>query len=200
MLVFWKPKLVFLAQPKTGTTAIAAALESLAAVSIPRPPVLKHTTVHRYHRFIHPFLEDTSGGPFEVVAMIREPRDWLGSWYRYRQRDALADEQESTLGMTFETFVQAYCREKRPEFASIGSQERFLRPRQGKWLDKLFRYEDIDAFVHYLEEKLDCEISLPRLNVSPPGRLELSAETEKLLRQFAAKDYAMYETLQPNSK
>ena len=56
MLVFWEQRLAFLATPKTGSTAIAAALESLAAVSIQRPPLLKHTTVHRYRRFIGPFL------------------------------------------------------------------------------------------------------------------------------------------------
>jgi hypothetical protein len=54
MLVFWEARLAFLATPKTGSTAIAAALESLAAVSVQRPPLLKHTTVHRYRRFIGP--------------------------------------------------------------------------------------------------------------------------------------------------
>lgn len=197
MLVFWKPKLVFLATPKTGTTAIAAALESLSAVSIPRPPVLKHTNVQRYHRFLHPYLEVASGGPFSVVAMIREPRDWLGSWYRYRQRDTVAESGESTAGISFDDFVQAYCHDKRPEFANVGSQARFLEPRRGKWVDRLFRYEDIGTFVHFLEDMLDCEILLPRLNVSPPGLLDLSAQTEGLLHRFAAKDFEMYRTLQP---
>ena len=197
MLVFWKPKLVFLATPKTGTTAIAAALEALAAVSIPRPPALKHTNVQRYHRFLHPYLEVASGGPFSVVAMMREPRDWLGSWYRYRQRDAMAASDESTVGISFDDFVQAYCRDTRPEFANVGSQARFLEPRRGKWVDRLFRYEDIGTFVHFLEDMLDCEILLPRLNVSPPGVLELTAQTESLLHSFAAKDFEMYRTLRP---
>ena len=197
MLVFWKPRLVFLATPKTGTTAVAAALESLAAVVIQRPPTLKHTTVHRYHRFLHPYLHAASGGPFSVVAMIREPRDWLGSWYRFRQRDGVTETQESTAHVSFDEFVQAYCREDRPEFANVGSQEKFLRPRQGNWLDLLFRYEDIATFVHFLEEKLDCEILLPRLNVSPVGSLDLSVETESLLQRFAARDFEMYQTLRP---
>lgn len=197
MLVFWKPKLVFLATPKTGTTAIAAALESLAAVSIPRPGVLKHTSVQRYHRFLHPYLEAASGGPFRAVALIREPRDWLGSWYRYRQRDSVADAKKSTADISFDEFVQAYCRDDRPEFANVGSQARFLEPRRGKWLDRLFRYEDISSFVQFLEEELDCEIILPRLNVSPERSLDLTPMTEDLLSRFAAKDFAMYRSLQP---
>ena len=76
MLVFWEQRLAFLATPKTGSTAIAAALESLASVSIQRPPLLKHTTVHRYRRFIGPYLEAASKESFtarpfsvETVAM-----------------------------------------------------------------------------------------------------------------------------------
>ena len=194
MLVFWEPRLVFLATPKAGSTALAAALESLAAVSIQRPPVLKHTTVHRYRRFVGPYLEAASKADWTVVALMREPRDWLGSWYRFRQREE-TEPKKSTRGITFDAFVRAWCQDPRPEFADVGSQERFLRPRQGQGVDRLFRYEEIDTFVHFLEERLGCEIILPRLNVSPPGLTDLSPETEALLREVAAEDFALYETL-----
>jgi hypothetical protein len=195
MLVFWEERLAFLATPKTGSTAIAAALESLAAVSIQRPPLLKHTTVHRYRRFIGPYLEAASKDTFTVVALMREPTDWLGSWYRYRQREG-TDPAKSTRGMTFDAFVRAWCSDPRPDFADVGSQERFLRPRQGVGVDRLFRYEEIETFVAFLEDRLGCEIILPRLNVSPAGATELTPETRALLRDVAADDYAMYETLQ----
>jgi hypothetical protein len=195
MLVFWEERLAFLATPKTGSTAIAAALESLAAVSIQRPPLLKHTTVHRYRRFIGPYLEAASKDTFTVVALMREPTDWLGSWYRYRQREG-TDPGKSTRGMTFDAFVRAWCSDPRPDFADVGSQERFLRPRQGVGVDRLFRYEEIETFVDFLEDRLGCEIILPRLNVSPAGATELTPETRALLQEVAADDYAMYETLQ----
>ncbi|GAB1363804.1 hypothetical protein MASR1M32_30400 [Rhodobacter sp.] len=194
MLVFWEARLAFLATPKTGSTAIAAALESLAAVSIQRPPVLKHTTVHRYRRFVGPYLEAASKADWTVVAMMREPRDWLGSWYRFRQREG-TEEDKSTLGMSFDDFVRAWCDDPRPPFADVGSQERFLRPRQGQGVDRLFRYEEIDTFVHFLEDRLDCEIILPRLNVSPPGQTGLSPATEALLHRTAAVDFALYDSL-----
>lgn len=194
MLVFWEQRLAFLATPKTGSTAIAAALESLAAVSIQRPPLLKHTTVHRYRRFIGPYLEAASKDAFTLVALMREPKDWLGSWYRFRQREE-TDAGKSTRGMSFDDFVQAWCQDQRPDFADVGSQGKFLRPRQGVGVDRLFRYEDIGTFVHFLEDRLDCEIILPRLNVSPTGETQLSAGTEALLRDFAVEDYALYQTL-----
>lgn len=194
MLVFWEQRLAFLATPKTGSTAIAAALESLAAVSIQRPPLLKHTTVHRYRRFIGPFLEAASKDDFTLVALMREPKDWLGSWYRFRQREE-TEAGRSTRGMSFDDFVRAWCQDPRPDFADVGSQGKFLRPRQGQGVDRLFRYEEIGSFVHFLEERLGCEIILPRLNVSPPGATELSAETEALLRATAAEDFGLYATL-----
>jgi Sulfotransferase family len=196
MLVFWEQRLAFLATPKTGSTAIAAALESLAAVSIQRPPLLKHTTVHRYRRFIGPFLEAASKDTFTLVALMREPTDWLGSWYRFRQRDE-TDAGKSTKGMSFDDFVRAWCQDPRPDFADVGSQGKFLRPRQGVGVDRLFRYEEIDTFVHFLEDRLGCEIILPRLNVSPPGATVLTPETTALLRSYAAEDLDLYETLTP---
>lgn len=196
MLVFWEQRLAFLATPKTGSTAIAAALESLAAVSVQRPPLLKHTTVHRYRRFIGPYLEAASKEEFTVVALMREPRDWLGSWYRYRQRDE-TPAGRSTVGLSFDSFVRAWCEDPQPEFAAVGSQAKFLRPRQGQGVDRLFRYEDIGTFVQFLEDRLDCEIILPRLNVSPLSQTELTAETEALLRAVAAEDFALYQGLMP---
>ena len=198
MLVFWKPRAVLLATPKTGTTSIMAALVSLADISIAQPAKLKHTSVRRYHQFLRPYLESASEGPFSTVALIREPRDWLGSWYRYRQRETIDITEKSTKDVSFDEFVQAYCSDPRPDFAKVGSQSRFLAPHHtGAWVDRLFRYEDIGDLVQYLEERLDCEILLPRLNVSPMGSLELSAKTEALLHSFAAKDFALYRTLQP---
>lgn len=194
MLVFWEQRIAFLATPKTGSTAVAAALESLAAVSIQRPPLLKHTTVHRYRRFVGPFLEAASKDTFTVVALMREPIDWLGSWYRFRQREE-TDAGKSTKGMSFDDFALAWCQDPRPDFADVGSQGKFLRPRQGVGVDRLFRYEEIDSFVHFLEERLGCEITLPRLNVSPPGSTVLSARTEARVREVAAEDFALYETL-----
>jgi hypothetical protein len=194
MLVFWEQRLAFLATPKTGSTAIAAALESLAAVSIQRPPLLKHTTVHRYRRFIGPFLEAASKDSFTLVALMREPKDWLGSWYRFRQREE-TEAGKSTRRMSFDDFVRAWCQDPRPDFADVGSQGKFLRPRQGIGVDRLFRYEEIETFVHFLEDRLGCEIILPRLNVSPPGTMELSATTEALLREVAAEDFGLYATL-----
>jgi hypothetical protein len=199
MLVFWHQQLTMLATPKTGTTAIEAALESMAHLAIQRPPQLKHATVRKYHRFIGPWLESAAGRPFTVIATMREPLDWLGSWYRYRQREDIGEERKSTAGMSFDEFVQLYCTEEPPPSVAVGSQANFLAPkvdRNGeKGLDRLFLYERIDDLINFLEDRLNCEIILPRLNVSPEASLELDPATEARLRRHAATDFELYDRL-----
>lgn len=196
MLVFWEQRLAILATPKTGSTAIEAALESLAAVAVQRPPALKHTNVAHFRRFVGPYLEASAGAPFTVVALMREPRDWLGSWYRDRQREDISDPTKSTADMSFDTFVSAWCQSPRPVFADVGSQARFLAPSSEISADKIFRYEKIETFLEFLEDRLDFHITLPRLNVSPSAPMDLSAETEARLAQVAEADFRLYATLQ----
>lgn len=195
MLVFWDQRLAFLATPKTGSTAIEQALESLASLVVLRPPALKHTTVQRYHRFVGPYLAAASGVEFTVIAMMRQPQDWLGSWYRYRQRDDLPDPRKSTVGLDFDEFVGAYCSENPPEFAAVGSQARFLQARNQRGVDRLFKYEDPASFITFIEDRLQCEVILPRVNVSPEAPMVLTPKTQSLLRRFAAADFDLYQTL-----
>lgn len=195
MLVFWDQRLVLLATPKTGSTAIEAALESLASIAITRPPEAKHTTAYRYRRFLGPYLRAASKEEFTTVALMREPVAWLGSWYRYRQREELAESPRSTLGVGFDRFLQDYMSDPQPAHAHVGSQSRFLSGPDGVGVDRIFCYERIDSFVHYLEDRLGCEIILPTLNVSPPGDREVQAATEARLRRHLAGDFALYDSI-----
>lgn len=204
MMVFWQEKLAILATPKTASTAIEAALGPLAAVVIQRPRVLKHTDAERFERHWQPYLA-AQGDRFEVAALMREPRAWLGSWYRDGQRDDIAEEK-STHGVSFDDFVRACCASgDRPAFADVGSQSAFLGrtdphagphagPHFGQ-VDHLFRYEDLTDFVHFLEDRLRCEIILPHLNVSPKGDTSLTADTEALLHKVWAEDFDLYDSL-----
>lgn len=197
MLIFWKERLVVLATPKTGSTSIETALESLAHVAIRRPPELKHMSARRFQRFFAPMLEAAAGGDrFTTVALMREPIDWLGSWYRYRQRDDIPDAGRSTRGLTFDEAAQAYLSAPQDPRMAVGAQSRFLGYEEGKaQVDRIFRYEEIDHFVDFLEDRLGCEIILPRLNVSPEGVLDLSAGTLAQLRDRLVPDYELYNQL-----
>lgn len=194
MLVFWRQRLVFLATPKTASTSIESALAPQAAVVVMRPPQLKHTNAQKYYRQVAPFLGDAKGEDFVLTALMREPLDWLGSWYRYRQRPEEVPEK-TTSAMTFDAFVQAYCQNDQPEFAKVGNQANFLAPKDHREVDYIFRYDRMADFVAFLEKRLGGKIDLPRVNVSPSAALDLSSDTEALLRKTRARDFSLYARL-----
>lgn len=196
MLVFAKAKLVFLSVPKTGTTSYERALGPVASLSILEPPELKHAPIYRYNRFVRPMLEKFVGDDIEIMAVMREPVSWLGSWYRYRQRPHLAGSPNSTSRMSFDDFVQAYLKGQKPTFANVGSQAKFLEPQvNGTKLKYLFKYEDQPSIIAFLEERLELKLDLPRLNTSPEMALHLSSDIAQKYRRKCAAEFALWESI-----
>lgn len=200
MLVFWKERLTFLAVPKTGTSAFEAALAPRADMVVRNPPELKHAPVYRYNRFFRPMFDKMGAEDMDTVAVMREPISWLGSWYRYRQRPFMSGKPNSTQGISFDEFVEGYCRGNRPGFADVGSQAKFLEPRpNGTRVTHLFRYDDQPALIAFLEARLDMSLTLERLNVSPPGPLDLSPRVEAKLRRKCAAEFDLYDSIDNRS-
>ena len=194
MLVFWRQGLVFLATPKTASTAIETALAPHAAVVITRPPQLKHTNMQKYQRQLAPFLGDPKGEKLATCALMREPMDWFGSWYRYRQRPGETPDK-TTREMSFDDFIRGYMQADQPEFARVGAQANFLAPEGFRRVDHIFRYDQMDRFLRFLEKRLGMTIELPVENVSPQGNPVLSPQVEAALRRHAARDFALYDSL-----
>ena len=195
MLIFWKERLVFLSVPKTGSSAWHEALAPRAAIAVSDPPELKHAPVYRYNRFFRPMMEKMGAEQMDILAVVREPVSWLGSWYRYRQRPFLDGKPVSTAGISFDDFCIAYCQADRPAFANVGAQSKFVEPRpNGVSVTHLFRYEDQPRLLAFLEDRLGGPIALSRHNVSPSAALALAPTTRALLEQACAEDFALWQT------
>lgn len=194
MLVFWKENLVFLAVPKTGTTAIEGALAPRASMVLRDPPILKHSPCYRYNRFLKPYFVQAGGQTPELFAVVRNPIDWLSSWYRYRHREDLVGHENSTRNVSFDDFVLEYCKGKPAPFANVGSQAKFLIVGEGELgVNHLFRYEAQDKLITFLEERLDMEITFNRLNVSPTLPLTLSPDVEEKFRKKCSPEFDVWE-------
>ncbi|MBU3032063.1 sulfotransferase family 2 domain-containing protein [Paracoccus marinaquae] len=194
MLIFWDHRLVFLATPKAGSTAVEVALESLASASIQRPAALKHTDISAYRRHVGPWLHAQTGEAFTTVALMREPVDWLRSWYRFKLRDDHEDPLHRMEGVSFASFARDYATPDGPRETMIGTQSGFLTDGSAR-VDRIFRYEDMASFVTFLEDRLDCAIELPRINVPPAVNVDLPPEAEAMLRQRLAEDTALYASI-----
>ncbi len=193
MLVFYEERLALLSLPKTGSTAYQAALRDRADIVVTGPPDLKHAPVRRYDRFFQNIFRKMYDTEMEIMAIVREPVDWLGSWYRYRSREELAGHPHSTRGVSFDDFVRAYMAKPCPPFAHVGSQSEFFRTRSnGKGATHIFKYEHQDRILAFLQDRLGGEIHLDRHNVSPAMPLSLSDATEAAFRQSHAAEFALH--------
>ncbi|MDO5621976.1 MAG: gamma-glutamyl kinase [Paracoccus sp. (in: a-proteobacteria)] len=192
MLVFWKERLILMAVPKTGTTALHDSLAPRAAIMLNQPPSAKHMSIAAMQRVILPLL-GPQASQFQTVATIRHPVDWLSSWYRYRSRKQIAGTPNSSQGMDFDAFVTAYLSDKQPPFARLGSQAHVLTGRNGQiGVDLLFRYEAMPALLDYLSHRFGERIEPQRLNISPRKAAKLSPAIEARLRNERAEDFDLW--------
>lgn len=194
MLIFFKERLALLSVPKTGSTAYEMALRHRADIVVSGPPDLKHAPVRRYDRFFQNIFRKMHDTEMEIMAVVREPVDWLGSWYRYRSRIELSGQPHSTRDMRFDEFVQAYMQNPRPAFADVGSQSEFFRTRSnGAGASYVFRYEHQDKILDFLQNRLNTEIQLTRENVSPQRDLVLADQTALAIRKKHSAEFTLYE-------
>lgn len=191
MMVFWDARLVLLAVPKTGTMALHGALGRHASIIWRDPPELKHATLARVRREVLPMVEARTGARFETMAILREPEAWVGSWFRYRSRPERDGHPNSTKGLSFERFVAEVCADDPPPRARIGRQATYAADGTGS-TDHLFRHEHFDHALAFLSQRLGVEVSVNRVNVSPPGDLTLSATGRTQLAARLAADAAAW--------
>lgn len=163
MLIFNKSKIVYLANPKSGTTSIMAAFRTHADFCSVHSSPAKHINYETFTtRF--PFHAEN----FEMIAVVREPLETLFSWYRYRQRPELEGNLRSTLGIDFDDFVRDWSENPSSIHAKISPSTKFVCDKNGKLGGvKIFKYSTHNPLHKYLEAKLGVEVIEQRKNVSP---------------------------------
>ncbi|MEM6623405.1 MAG: gamma-glutamyl kinase [Pseudomonadota bacterium] len=194
MLVSIKHRLVILAMPKCASTSLERALSGRVDLVLRGMPQVKHTPYRKYDRFLRPYLESYTKEPLEVVSLIREPVDWLHSWWRYRGRPGIPDPANSTAGMNFTAFVEAYLDGQRKP-ADVGRQARFVSTADERLgVDRLFRYERLEVFLDWLGARLNGPVTIGYENRSPhKGSAELPKTLSAELRRELARDFELYE-------
>lgn len=199
MLVLEKARLVFLANPKTATQSLRAMLAPFAQAT-PAETGHKHINAQIYGRKWARIIGRQLGGAPETFAVMREPLEHLGSWFRYRQRDALRGHENSTHGLSFAQFVEARLSEDPPPFARIGRQDRFLGVLDGgPPVNFIFDYANLDRLLEFLSTRLGHRFDLPHRNASPKldqAALVLPDALLARLRSAHASEFALYDRVQ----
>jgi len=194
MLISYAHSLVLFAVPKTGSTALEYALAPSCDLRLTGAPSRRHTTMLAYESRLEPRVRALCPDEPELVAVVREPLDWLGSWYRYRARPGMRAPQNSTRGMSFDAFIAGYLSDTPPQPARLGTQSDLLARKDGTCgATMLFPYERFAEAAAYLRRRLGAEAEPKAVNVSPTAELSLSPELETRLRAERAADVALHQ-------
>ncbi len=197
MIISPKYGFTFLCTPKCASTSIEEVILPYGQLSTDASPIFKHTNFRRYERFISPYIFATTKKNLEVICVMREPMEWLKSWYRYRQRDVLKGKSKSTHGQTFASFARDYMNGK----LDIGSQYNFVRDQNGNiGVDKIFDYGNLKELENYFHDKTGYPINFGLTNKSKVIDIEIEPDLLLELKEFNKKDYEIYNNINSKNK
>ncbi len=193
---------VLLSMPKCASTSLVRSLSSHAELVLRINPRLKHMNCRNFHSLMVPVLR--SGGyereDYELVSLFREPVAWLESWWRYRQRPALAQEDSSkfTGELTFEEFVGRYVDHDPRPGTLKGRPAKFIALSDGLdiGVDRLFALERPEVWQTWIGLKVGGGVDVHtdnRSSVRPQP--ELSRTLRARLDEFFAPEFEIYEKL-----
>lgn len=182
---------VYLAASKTGSTSVQRALRPYAHLEYRTPPYQKHMGPLRFEDEVAPLLtaDGFARDSYVTIAMIRHPVDLVVSWWRYRSRPELEGQPRSTAGTTIDEYAERV----------LAGEGGFTRP--STWLagtdgavmvERLWRYDHIDALLAWAGERVGTSLELPRLNQSPERPAALDPALRRRLEELFAPELAIY--------
>ena len=198
---------VLLSMPKCASTSLVSSLQGRAELVLRVNPRLKHMNCRSFHKLVVPMLEN--GGyareDYELVSMFREPVAWVESWWRYRQRPALAKEDPAkyTGDMPFEEFVGRYIDQDPRPGTLRGRPANFiaLTDRFEIGVDRLFALERPDVWRAWINKKVPGGVEIEVDNRSAVRREpQLSSTMRARLDEFFAPEHAIYEQLRASGE
>ena len=200
MQIFLLQKLVFLAVPKTGTTAIEQALGQIVSIDIRRPPGAKHIGAQRFDRRFRPFLKKTFGAEVETFAVMRDPLDRVASWWRYLQRDEIVGSPRSMRGVSFDTFLSAHAQEDPDKMGTIGGDQAdiLMGDADIPLVNHIFQYGREDLILDFLEDRFGRRFEFPRVNASPAMKAEAKTDSVAAFRKKREREMALWRAVSEN--
>lgn len=192
MLIGLKRRFIFVANLKTASTAIEAALGPVSEININAPGVVKHMPLQvllmRFKWFLNYFELDK----FLIFGVIRDPVDFLISLYNSHREDKFkANRAIYTADSSFQEFLEKWTR--RQDWQIAEQYKLFLNADGSIGANYIVSYDNFVESIQYIGQRINAPklMSLERHNESTKylSRDALTgAEIERIKEQFAA-DY-----------
>ena len=196
MLISTQKKFVFVANTKAASTSVEAVLAPFADIRHGGDPWRKHVPLKRVPALYPAVFARPGQGPgdFFRFGVMREPLDWIGSWYRYRKGNKV--ESPLPQDMDFAAFWRLRDWNVMRADGSRYLQSDMFCDDQGQVLaDVIIPYHRLDAVFGDICEALGIDRPLPRENVSRLRRFDVPEALLPDLRAHYAPDYALFDRL-----
>ncbi|HUF57319.1 MAG TPA: sulfotransferase family 2 domain-containing protein [Thermohalobaculum sp.] len=192
MLISVSKRFVFVANTKAASTSFEHRLFPYCEIQRAGTPERKHIPLAKILGHEYRFLFDNPDYPadtFFKFGVIRDPIEWIGSWYRYRKGNKT--QAPIPAGMSFQDFYE------KMDWNFVGWGRKFLqsdkfRSESGHILaDYLIPYEDLEVHAKIIFDAYGIEGDLPKKNSSELGPETLSVPSDLIerLRDFYKEDY-----------
>ena len=190
MLLSLNRRFIFVANLKTASSAIEAALSPKADIRFTQTQFGKHdplSVISQKYAWVKRYVpyED-----FYVFAVIRDPVDHLLSLYNSHQKDEFNGKVHSTKNMSFDEFLDVWCGRS---WQAKPQHQRFVDTHGRFKLSHLVLYEDLaDEFGQICTRLKLGWIELGRKNPSPAvlTRDDLTSAQVAQVKSRYAEDYA----------
>ncbi len=195
MMISTKANIAFLAMPRAASTSVEQALLPFADIAFKGFPRFKHINLSIYNLRLRPFLTANNFTDIETTALFREPVSWLKSWYKYRSDPKIKLKRNSTAGLSFNDFVEAYLMDDLPDFAKVGQQSKFVKDKNSaNGIDHLYKFENLEGFRIFLSARFLNDFEFEQANKSKTIKTDLSPELQKELEAKFSIDFDIYES------
>lgn len=201
MLISTVKRFIFVANTKTASTSIEQVLRPHADIVLAGTPRRKHIFLRDALATCAPFVPDPSSQTehetghrpeqYFKFGVMRDPLDWISSWYRYRR----GNEVESPLpeGLTLADFwARQDWNIQRADGSRYLQSDAFLAADGTVLADVIIPYHRLNEMFARICGPLGVVATLPHENVSQmkePG--DIAAGLNEEMRAFYATDYAL---------
>lgn len=190
----------FLCMPKCASSSIESAIADHCNINFSDHHRFKHINARDFRTYILGYRDKAVGDlSITTFCLMRDPLDWLFSWFRFRQRPELRDpahpfHHNYAGNVSFDDFALAYARKgERPDYANLPTECDFLLLENGEiGVDRIYAMERLDLVAGFLSERIGRRIRLPRKNRSPRMPMQLGSAAREALEHYLERDIALY--------
>lgn len=193
-----KNKFIFIANTKSASTSIESSkIARIADVKLIDHRVGKHMPLGKVHAEFNFIFKEYKIQDFFKFGIIRDPLDWVVSWFNFRSRTALENPQHPnhknyTGNMTFAEFWQSH---KNKPFLRPQSQNFFAKDREIQ-LDYIILKNNLTDQLQVVEQALSIEsIQIKKRNKSSVKRLVVQDVETAIKSEIEQKYHTDYQLI-----